>query len=108
MAGATATGWGPQVTPPPTTASALAGSTEVFVDLAGLIDVEAEKARQTKELARLAGAIAAKERQLANENFVSRAPAEVIEKERAALEQLKQLRASADTALSKLQSAQKN
>jgi valyl-tRNA synthetase len=108
MAGATATAWGPRVAPPATSASAVAGSTEVYVDLAGLIDVEAEKARQSKELSRLAGAITAKERQLANENFVSRAPAEVIEKERAALAQLKQLRASTETALSKLQSTQKS
>jgi valyl-tRNA synthetase len=102
MAGAKATGWGPRVSPPETSASAMAGTSEVFVDLAGLIDVAAEKARQTKELARLAGAIAAKEKQLANENFVSRAPAEVIEKERAGLAQLKELHAATEAALAKL------
>ncbi len=107
MAGAKATGWGPQVKPPPTSVSAAAGSAEVYVDMAGHIDVEAEKARQTKELVRLEGAIAAKERQLANENFVNRAPAAVIEKERAALARLEQSRASAEAALAKLQSARK-
>jgi valyl-tRNA synthetase len=107
MAGAEATAWGPQVKPPATSVGAAAGSAEVFVDMAGHIDAEAEKARQTKELARLDGAIAAKQRQLANENFVSRAPAAVIEKERAALAQLQQSRASAEAALEKLQSAKK-
>jgi valyl-tRNA synthetase len=107
MAGARATGWGPQVVPPATAASTVAGAAEVFVDLAGLIDVAAETARQTKELARISGAIAAKERQLANENFVSRAPAEVIDKERAALDQLKELHATTAAALEKLASAKK-
>jgi valyl-tRNA synthetase len=106
MAGAQATGWGPLVTPPATSASLVAGNCEVFVDLAGLIDVAAETARQTKELARLTGAIAAKEKQLSNENFIRRAPAEVIEKERAALVQLKELHASTEAALVKLRAAQ--
>jgi valyl-tRNA synthetase len=92
---------------PRTSITAVVGSAEIYVDMAGHIDVEAETARQTKELARLAGAIAAKERQLANQNFVARAPAEVIEKERAALEQLRQLHASADAALAELRSTQK-
>jgi valyl-tRNA synthetase len=103
MAGAKATGWGPNVKPPPASISTVVGSSEIYVDMAGHIDVEAEKARQTKELARLAGAITAKERQLANENFVARAPASVIEKERAALAHLRQLHASAQAALAELQ-----
>lgn len=72
------------------------------------IPCQTDIGRPLKQLEHLAGAITAKERQLANENFVSRAPAEVIEKERAALAQLKQLRASTETALSKLQSTQKS
>jgi valyl-tRNA synthetase len=53
------------------------------VDLAGLIDVEAELARLDKELARAQGDLARVEGKLANEGFVSRAPAEVVAKERA-------------------------
>jgi valyl-tRNA synthetase len=107
MAGARATAWGSDVKPPATSASFLTAGAEVFVDLAEHIDVDAEIDRQSKELKRLSGAIEAKQRQLANENFVSRAPAAVIEKERAALAQLQELRAATEAALEKLQSARK-
>src|SRR5262249_39920086 len=107
MAGAKGTAWGPEVMAPQASASFFAAGAEVFVDLADYIDVEAERRRQTKELERLGGAIAAKERQLANANFVERAPVEVIDKERAALAQLKELHAATQAALSKLQSARK-
>lgn len=53
------------------------------VDLAGLIDVEAEVARLDKELERARGDLARVEGKLGNEGFVSRAPAEVVAKERA-------------------------
>ena len=107
MAGAAATAWGSDVEAPPTSASFRAAGAEVFVDLAEHIDVDAEIARQQKELKRLAGAITGKEKQLANENFIKRAPAAVIEKERAALAQLQELQSATEAALDKLQSAQK-
>jgi valyl-tRNA synthetase len=94
MAGASSTAWGKNVEPPAASASFAASGLDVFVDLADFIDVEAEIVRLTKELARLDGAIAGKQKQLANENFVSRAPAEVIQKERAALVQLTEQRAA--------------
>jgi valyl-tRNA synthetase len=107
MAGAEATAWGEHVTAPETSANFFAAGAEVFVDLAEHIDVDAERARQTKERERLTAAIAQKEKQLSNESFVSRAPAAVIEKERAALEQLRELRAATEAALVKLDSARK-
>ena len=107
MAGAEATEWGPDVTAPPTSSSDVVSGAEIFVDLAQYVDVEAEIARKTKELAKLKGAIAGKEKQLANANFVERAPAEVIEKERAALAQLKDLRAATQTALAALENERK-
>ena len=103
MAGASATTWGPAVEAPATSASFLITCGEVFVDLADHIDLDAEIVRKTKELARLAGAISGKQRQLANESFVSRAPAEVIEKERAALAQLEELQTATQTALATLE-----
>ena len=71
MAGAKATAWGPEVSGSATSPGVLAAGLEVFVDLAEHIDVGAELARTEKERLRLAGAIASKERQLANENFVA-------------------------------------
>jgi valyl-tRNA synthetase len=52
------------------------------VELAGLIDVEAELARLGKERDRLAGDLQRVEGKLGNASFVERAPAEVVERER--------------------------
>jgi len=47
-----------------------------------LIDPEAEHKRLSKEVERLRGELARAEAKLANENYVSRAPADVVAKER--------------------------
>ncbi len=60
----------------------LRGGAEVFVPLADVIDLEREKARLAKELERLEGQLGGTEGKLANEQFVSRAPAEVVGRER--------------------------
>ncbi|HWA08781.1 MAG TPA: valine--tRNA ligase [Opitutaceae bacterium] len=51
----------------------------LYLDLASMVDVAAEKARLTKELEALARHIAATEARLANEAFVSKAPPAVLE-----------------------------
>jgi valyl-tRNA synthetase len=103
MAGAAARGWGPDIQPPGTSASYTLPGIEIFVDLAGLIDVEAEIAKNTKELEKLAGLISAKQKKLANEGFVSRAPADVVEKERAGLTELQQRKTAIEHFLAELQ-----
>jgi len=55
---------------------------EVAVPLAGLLDIAAERARLTKDLAKIDAELDARNRKLANESFLERAPAEVVEKER--------------------------
>ena len=60
----------------------LGDGTAVFVPLGDAIDVDRECARLTTEIARLGGLVASQERKLANEQFVSRAPAAVVEGER--------------------------
>lgn len=62
---------------------------DVHVDLAKFIDVEAELARLEKLLDQLAKQITGKQAKLSNENFVARAPAEVVDKERDSLADLK-------------------
>ncbi len=52
------------------------------IPLAGLIDVDAERARLEKEITRAAGEIEATSRKLGNESFIARAPADIVEKER--------------------------
>lgn len=54
-----------------------------WVPLAGLVDVDAERARLTKELATVEGDAARTEAKLANPSFAERAPAEVVAKEEA-------------------------
>ncbi|MEX2329114.1 MAG: class I tRNA ligase family protein, partial [Nitriliruptoraceae bacterium] len=58
------------------------------VALAGLIDVAAEVERLDRELDRVAQERVRIEGKLANESFVSRAPAEVVDRERARLAEL--------------------
>ncbi len=58
---------------------------DAFVALAGLIDVDAERERLEKAIAATEGDHVKSSKKLANESFVDRAPAEVVEKERAKL-----------------------
>ena len=58
------------------------GGATVALPLAGIIDFAAERARLEKEIARVEGEIARIDKKLANENFVARAPEEVVEAER--------------------------
>ncbi len=69
----------------PASASAVVGDLSVLIPMAGLIDKAAELARLDKAIEKLekeAGRVRGK---LGNENFVSKAPAAVIEKEQAKL-----------------------
>jgi valyl-tRNA synthetase len=50
----------------------------IFLPLAGMIDVEAERARIAREIEQVEGEIARARGMLANEQFVSRAPANVV------------------------------
>ena len=67
----------------PMSATALVGEMQVLVPMAGLIDTKAELARLDKEMQRLNGEIKRVSGKLSNQGFVAKAPAEVIEKERA-------------------------
>jgi valyl-tRNA synthetase len=62
--------------------STVVNGSEIFVPLEGLIDLDAERSRIEKEIARLQQAIDATERKLGNESFVGRAPKDIVEKER--------------------------
>jgi valyl-tRNA synthetase len=88
MANARAVAIGPDAAAPTLSAHVAVSEMDVYVDLADLIDVEAEMARKKQEIEKLHGFIAAKEKKLANESFVSRAPADVVEKERDGLKDL--------------------
>jgi valyl-tRNA synthetase len=61
----------------------LVGPVQVFVSLAGTADASAERERLTRALAEAEGLLAGAEAKLGNPQFLQRAPADVVEKERA-------------------------
>jgi valyl-tRNA synthetase len=69
---------------------------QVYLPLEGLVDLQAEKERLTKEIAKLESELETVQKKLANPNFVDRAPATVVEehrqRERDFEERLEQLR----------------
>lgn len=71
--------------PEPMSATALVGTMEILVPMAGLIDKDAEIARLTKEATKLEQNIQKLDSKLSNAAFVDKAPAEVVEKERTTL-----------------------
>ncbi len=103
MANARATVFGPDTVAPAFSANvAISGGMEVYVDLADLIDVPAEIARKEQEVEKLKGFIASKEKKLQNANFVDRAPADVVQKERDSLKELQDQLAAAREVLTRL------
>jgi len=62
------------------------GDVEVYLPLAGMIDLERERARLSGQLDRLQEEMARAKHLLANGSFVAKAPAEVVQKERDKLE----------------------
>ncbi|WP_151702846.1 valine--tRNA ligase [Nitrincola alkalilacustris] len=74
----------------PMSATGLVGSMEILVPMAGLIDKDAELARLAKELDKLQKEIARLDGKLSNAGFVSKAPADVVEKERAKLTEMRE------------------
>jgi len=59
--------------------TAVVSNSTVYLPLAGLVDIEAEKTRLAKEINRLSCILAGVEKRLANDKFVSNAPKEVVE-----------------------------
>ncbi len=74
----------------------------LYLPLADLVDPEKEKARLGAELARLDNDIERIEKKLQNEGFVAKAPAAVVEGERAKLAKYLENRAGVAAALEKL------
>ncbi|HEY1407134.1 MAG TPA: hypothetical protein VF857_11040, partial [Spirochaetota bacterium] len=73
-----------------------------YAPLKGLIDFDAEKARLTKELLKVDAELAKVEGKLSNESFVSRAPAEILEKEKTKRDDLSMVKEKLQESISKL------
>ncbi len=73
---------GVDIKKPPVVASTVISGAEVFVPLAGLINVEVEKKRLEKELGNLKVQLEKTSKKLANGDFLAHAPKEVIKREK--------------------------
>ena len=85
---------------PATAAAQIVGNVEVYVP--GLIDPVKERERLTVKLARIVEDIQKSESRLQNADFVKRAPAAIVERERQKLSELQTQMASLETALKEL------
>jgi valyl-tRNA synthetase len=63
----------------------VSGASSIFLPLKGMIDIDAERARITREIEQVEGEIDRATAMLSNEQFVSRAPAQVVEGHRSKL-----------------------
>lgn len=73
----------PQNQVPGESAQFVVGDSTYALPLAGVIDIAAEKSRLEKEVGKLDGEITGIDKKLGNEQFVSKAPEEVIEEQKA-------------------------
>jgi valyl-tRNA synthetase len=83
----------PAAARPKGSALGIVGASELYVALAGVVDVAAERQRLQKEIKRATETIAFTRGKLSRPDFVDRAPAEVVEKEREKLAEQEALHA---------------
>ncbi len=102
MAGATVKEWSNDPALPTVKAHISLDKMDVYVDLGKFIDVGAEISRNEKLRQNLIKQIEDKKNKLSNESFVARAPAAVVEKERASLTDWIAQLASVESALESL------
>ncbi|MFC1836999.1 hypothetical protein ACFL2Q_20145 [Thermodesulfobacteriota bacterium] len=63
-------------------ATAVVGDLKIFVPLEGIVDPDAEIARIEKDLGKIEKDLAEVQKKLSNENFMTKAKAEAIEKQK--------------------------
>jgi valyl-tRNA synthetase len=86
----------------PTSATALLGGMKIFVPMAGLIDIDAERERLQKRREKSAAELSKIAAKLSNENFVAKAPEAVVAKERDRQAELQRELAQFDEQIAKL------
>ena len=74
---------------PEKSASAIVNMMEIFVPLDGLIDFDIEIERLTKRLNELDKHVISAEKKVSNENFIKRAPKDIVAHEKQKLEDMK-------------------
>ena len=91
-----------QAEKPPKAMTAVAGGAQIFLPLADLVDLDKERARLQKELDNAAAETARLQAKLANEGFLAKAPAAVVEKEREKLAEAEDRRGKLEARLAEL------
>ncbi|MBQ8516369.1 MAG: valine--tRNA ligase [Akkermansia sp.] len=99
LAGAKDAAVTPDYVPSKGTPTALTPFGELFLPLEGLVDVEAERSRISKELEKINKEITKSNAKLSNASFVDRAPAAVVDQERARLAEWETKKAQLETML---------
>jgi valyl-tRNA synthetase len=106
MAKATGTAWGPTAAAPDVAASRTlagrSGQLELHVDVSRFIDIGAERKRLEKECDEKSKFAETIRKKLANKSFVDKAPAAVVDEQRAKLAEVEGQLASVAAALAKL------
>ena len=88
-----------RATRPKSSALAVAGGAEIYVELAGIVDLASERQRLEKEIRKVAETVNFLTAKLARPEFMARAPAEIVERERARLTEQETLRAKLTASL---------
>lgn len=71
-------------------ATGLAGTTEIYLPLDGIVDLKEEKERLLKEIPKVEQDLARVQKKLANQAFLANAKGEVVEKERGKLQEFEE------------------
>jgi len=79
---------GMDIEKPEGSATSVKGSMEIFVPLKGLLNIAAELDRLMKDMAKVKLSIASLNKKLFNDDFLEKAPKEIIEKEKAKYEEV--------------------
>jgi valyl-tRNA synthetase len=91
-----------EVAEPKGVATAVAGPVHIYVFLAGVIDVEAEKGRLAKEIAKIEKDLAVVAKKLSNPEFLAKAAEAIVEKEKEKARSFEEKKAALSAALSRV------
>lgn len=90
---------GSNETKPKAAATGVIKGAEVYVPLEGVLDLDEERARLSREIEKVTKDVDLFAKKLSNKNFVDKAPRAVVEKDTARLEELKAMRTKLEQSL---------